>query len=274
MTRRLALAGFAAVAVLWGPYLYSEWSRDPLRPAPDYTRMLADAPEPAVPVEPVAHEPVETELAAATAEPAEPSEAIAEPEATGEPPELAEAPTDEASALALPPPAAEPAAPAAAQGSVSPPPVPPAAADPAPVAAAEPAEPAEPEAATDPVAPVAKEADKPAPSPETLAPAFRSAFDREARDVSWAGHEETRLTSLLSTAGVPEALVSEVRCQSTVCRISINAGDTPPELRSALLLRAQRELGPRFALDTSPTAESEPHASVYVLRKGYDLEAH
>jgi hypothetical protein len=64
-----------------------------------------------------------------------------------------------------------------------------------------------------------------------------------------------------------------VRCQSTVCRISFSAGGAPPELRSALLQRAQTELGPRFALDTSPMAESEPHASLYVLRKGYDLEA-
>jgi hypothetical protein len=257
MTRRLALAGFAAVAVLWGPYVYSEWVRAPLRPVPD---PLPELVEPSVPMP--APEPAVTELGAATAEEApEP-----EPEAPSEPHEPGEA-VEPAAAEATPP--TQPPQPAPA--AVVPAPQPAQAPTDEVAQAAPPAEPSE-EAPTDPAPPANDLAEAPAPSPDSLAPAFRSAFDREARDASWAGHEETRLTGLLTTVGVPEALVSEVRCQSTVCRISFNAGDTPPELRSALLERARSELGPGFALDTSPMAESEPHASLYVLRKGYDLE--
>jgi hypothetical protein len=112
-----------------------------------------------------------------------------------------------------------------------------------------------------------------ASTPESLAPAFRSAFDRESRDAAWANGEEPRLTQLLAGAGVPASAIGEVRCQSTVCRVALNSVDAKAVQQSPLyqLLyqRVRDEFG-TLGLDNAG-GDGEQHAAFYVLRKGAEL---
>ena len=231
MTKRLTLVGLAAVAAVWGPFVYAELARRPLAPTSDDARAIeASEPVQATPVvfapapsaEPAqpAVEPTVTAIEPAVNPP--PAAAAAEPELAAQPAEPEE-PAQLAQQQQKPP---IEAAEAVAQAVEPPPP---------PAAAEEHADKVEPAAAEQPATAPAEHAAKPeAPSApaeatdfvaaaaqaEALAPAFRSTFDRETRDAQWAEREEPRLTQLLSSSGVPATAISEVRCQSTVCRVS------------------------------------------------------
>jgi outer membrane biosynthesis protein TonB len=276
MTKRLTLVGLAAVAVVWGPYVYSELARQPLSAAaPDSHVIENNAP---VQVTPVVFAPT------ARVEPAQPQP---EPAATAIEPASDPPPAD-------PEPAAQPveaAEPAIAAQPVRPPveapqPETPVAqpAAPQPLAAEENAHKNEPAATAEPTENAAKaEAPSAAPEPtdpaaaaaqaQALAPAFRSTFDREARDTQWAEKEEPRLTQLLASSGLPASAISEVRCQSTVCRVSFSATDlenASPAQLAQLMQRAREEFGPSLALDPAKR-EGDQAAAFYLLRKGYEL---
>jgi hypothetical protein len=317
MTKRLSVVGFAAVAVVWGPFLYSELARKPLpaaepepvvvNPTPvafeDRAQLqaalvqhrqaeLAAAQEQQAAQERLAALAAAKEQLAAAEQPAV-AEPAAEPSKESEqPPTAAGAETTVAAASAAAP--GQPAEPAL-HAPVQPPPLAandPAAREHAPAEAASPngapaardeAAPAE-EAAKQP-AEAAKDDAKPAEpeahakaeepaTPESLAPAFRSAFDRESRDAQWASTEEPRLTQLLTSAGVPATAIADVQCQATVCRIALNSVDAKSPQQSPLyqLLyqRVRDEFGPMLGMDTGQNGEQ--HAAFYVLRKGYELE--
>jgi hypothetical protein len=239
------------------------------------------------PAEPVADEPALAEPAAPEA--VEPAAAAvpALPPAAANPETTAAPAADPALAAAAHPaaqPAAAPEAPAAAQPVAADPAVAKAAEETAHAASAK--EPAEAEAKHDERADEKHEdkADDPrdekhekkeasAATPESLAPAFRSAFARESRDAAWANGEEPRLTQLLAGAGVPSNAISEVRCQSTVCRVALTSVDVKAAQQSPLyqLLyqRVRDEFG-TLGLDTAGT-DGEQHAAFYVLRKGAEL---
>lgn len=118
-----------------------------------------------------------------------------------------------------------------------------------------------------------KEGDE-ATNPESLAPAFRSAFDRESRDAAWASGEEPRLAQLLAGAGVPASAIGEVRCQSTVCRVALNSADMKAVQQSPLYQLLYQRVRDEFGtLGLDPAGgDGEQHAAFYVLRKGYELE--
>jgi hypothetical protein len=277
MTKRLTLVGLAAVAVVWGPYVYAELVRRPLTPASSESQVIEDG------------EPLQvTPVVFAPAPSAQPAQLAAEPTTVIDP---ATAPPPVAAPVA-PEPAAQPAE-AEEPAVVAPPNHPPieAAQQAVPVAQVEPppaaeenVPKAEPAAAEQPAENAAK-AEAPSAPPEAvdpaaaaaqaeaLAPAFRSAFDRESRDAQWAEHEEPRLSQLLSTSGVPASAIGEVRCQSTVCRVSFNASDlekTSPLQLVQLVQRVREEFGPSLALDPAKR-EGDQSAAFYVLRKGYEL---
>jgi hypothetical protein len=317
MTKRLTLVGVAAVAVVWGPYVYAELAREPL---PAAGPAAQPAPLEPTPVVYAAHPPEPVQLVAAPAAPllaapavpllAAPEQAVVEPAEQAPPavddPSQPTAASDETTIAAatdsrtpdLAAPAVATEQVARAAPAVPAPQVPAAvvqvpAAEPArEVAAVAEAEPTAPAAAArdDETARAAKEDDpadkqraeaKPksgehedAPTPESLAPAFRSTFAREARDAQWASTEEPRLARLLSGAGVPPAAIAEVRCQSTVCRIALNSVDVKAVQQSplyqVLYQRVRDEFGP-VLLDPTDQ-DGEQHAAFYVLRKGYELE--
>jgi hypothetical protein len=319
MTKRLTALGFAAVAVVWGPYVYAELAREPLppvtvepsnavvdptpaayhAPAPDRAQLLAaleadqekaaqapsqanavaepiapepalgepapQAPEPVAAVAPPAAANTDTTLAPAT----DPTVAAAAP---GQPPDH---PAAQAANGLAPQPAAAPADPDAPNAAK------PEAEDPAHAAAAkEQAEAASAEAkhADEKRAEDAKRADKKegdeATNPENLAPAFRSAFDRESRDAAWASGEEPRLAQILAGAGVPASAIGEVRCQSTVCRVALTSVDMKAAQQSPLYQLLYQRVRDEFGtLGVDPAGgDGEQHAALYVLRKGYELE--
>lgn len=275
MTKRLTLVGVAAVAVVWGPYVYAELARRPLPVASPEPEQVVAEPAPVVAATPVKFEP--QPLAAAPSAPALPN--LPEPAAVAEEPPPAAAAEETVTAAATDQrldghAALAAATEQAAQPTPAEPPKPSAAHEEA-AAEAQPAK-QEPEPVANKPAeekPKAAENDE-APTPESLAPAFRSAFDRESRDAQWASSEEPRLTELLSGAGVPASAIAEVRCQSTVCRIALNQVDVQAVQQSPLyhLLyqRVRDEFGPMLGLD--PTSrDGEQHAALYVLRKGYEL---
>jgi hypothetical protein len=306
MTKRLTALGFAAVAVVWGPYVYAELARKPLpaatveppspiieatpvvyeSPATERAQLLAalaaaretaaasaaqdhaaepDAPEPPGGLQPAAANPT-TSLAAATdpaalAAPELPQVQLPQPAAA----DPAAHPAQPTAAPAQPPTSAEaqPAKDDSADGQ------------PAVAAKEEPSPDAKRETAKEEVAVEAKHEDTKAdaPTPESLAPAFRSTFDRESRDATWANGEEPRLTKLLAGAGVPESAISEVRCQSTVCRIALNSADLKAVQQSPLYqLIASRVKDEFGTLGLDANGEGEQHAAFYILRKGYELE--
>lgn len=110
-------------------------------------------------------------------------------------------------------------------------------------------------------------------SPDSTASAFRSTFDRESRDAAWASNEEPRLTQLLTGVGVPASSISEVRCQSTVCRVALTSVDLKAVQQSPLYqLLAARVRDEFGTLGVDPSgADGEQHAAFYVLRKGAEL---
>ncbi len=318
MTKRLTALGFAAVAVVWGPYVYAELARKPLPPT------TVEAPSPIVEPTPVVESAVaeRARLLAQLAEARENAAAQAhdnhavDPDAPEPPgglqPTAANVgdPTPVAAAIDPHAPAApelpqvQPPQPAAADPAAHPPQPAAAAAQPAAAPTTPDAPSAEAQAANEEAAVPAKDpaADAKhasakeeasddrheetketkeakraetgdAPSPESLAPAFRSAFDRESRDVAWANGEEPRLTQLLAGAGVPESAISEVRCQSTVCRIALNSVDLKAALQSPLYQLISSRVKDEFGtLGLDASGEGEQHAAFYVLRKGYELE--
>jgi hypothetical protein len=306
MTKRLTALGFAIVAVVWGPYVYAELARKPLPAA------TVEPPSPIVEPTPVAYQSPATERAQLLAALAEAREKAAAqpndnhavdpdaPEPPGGVPPAAANTTSVAAAI-------DPAAPAAPElPQVQAPQL--AAADPAARAAQPTAAPAaQPEAPAaeahaakedsaeqpapkDPAVADAKHEPKEeasddrheeterakaadAPTPESLAPAFRSTFDRESRDAAWANGEEPRLTQLLAGAGVPESAIGEVRCQSTVCRIALNSVDLKAVQQSPLYQLISSRVKDEFGtLGLDASGEGQQHAAFYVLRKGYELE--
>ncbi|HKU40281.1 MAG TPA: hypothetical protein VJR89_19105 [Polyangiales bacterium] len=275
MTKRLTLVGLVGVAVLWGPWVYSELVRKPLPAAS--AELRANEPEaPVVQPTPVAYEPTPTPQAAPTVTVVEPAlapppAAPAEPEpeepaVAEQAPQLAE-PPHETAEQAVQPAAANPPAAAEAPDTET------AKANPADKEAEAPKDqPAEPEA-------TAKANPAPEGSPAelaaaaALAPAFRSAFDHEARDAQWAEDQEPRLTQLMSKEGLPANAITEVRCQSTVCRISFNAStleQASPTALAKLMQRVHEEFGTSLGLDLAKP-EGEQHAAFYLLRKGAEL---
>jgi hypothetical protein len=289
MTKRLTLVGFAAVAVLWGPYVYAELARRPAKPP---TEAEPIATQPVIETTPVAYKPsarpAQVDVPAHTtvgtsidpdrvAAPAQPVEQLAEPAAPeqepSEPFELAPPPAG------LPPVEAQPAQAAAAAAPANEPAAAPAAPE-APAPAQEPGSAAAENSAAPAPEPSQQAAEKQAASdlsahakavkdgsvhviPDVIAPAFRSAFDKETRDVAWAAKEETRIASTLSNAGVPSNAIAEVRCQSTVCRVSINQADIEATAQTGLFERVHQHFGAGLALD--PQAQDH-RAAFYVMR--------
>jgi hypothetical protein len=98
---------------------------------------------------------------------------------------------------------------------------------------------------------------------------FRSAFDTEPRDAFWAVDEEPRLSGLLHEAGVPASANVETACRKTVCRLEVPL-DLEDQVETKLNARLRQEFGKHLAREETTTGEQ--HASLYVLRRGYDLE--
>jgi hypothetical protein len=186
--------GVAGLGIAWGPFLYSEWARKPLK--------SKDTPVPTA--------SPESQLSAATE---------AEPK-----PQLV--------AAAAPVPAPLPAA-----------------------------------AAPDPEAKLPEAAPTVA---EPRAHVFSSVFDDEPRDAFWASTEEPKLIGLLQGAGVAEAAIGDVACRKTVCRVAFRSADLEDELEKRVAERMRAEFA-ELALDMHEP-ESEQHATLYVLRSGFQLK--
>ena len=272
MTKRLTLVGLAAVAVVWGPFVYAELARRPLSASSSEPRAIetaepleatpvvfapAPSPQPAQPEAPATVTVIEP-----AAEPPPPA-AAAEPEPAAQPAE-AEEPAVVAQPVHHPPePSAQPAEPVAQAEPAQPP----AAEETAPKPKPEPEQPAENAATPEANSAAAAQA-------IALAPQFRSTFDSESRDAQWAEHEEPRLTQLLATSGIPASAISEVRCQSTVCRVSFSQSDlehTSPLQLAGLVQKVREEFGPSLALDPAKRENGDQAAAFYVLRKGFEL---
>ena len=137
---------------------------------------------------------------------------------------------------------------------------------PQPIAAAEPSAKAEvpqPQQAPGPSEPAAE-------SGEARTRDFRNVFDDEPRDAFWAGTEEPRLIGLLHGAGVAEAAIGDVACRKTVCRVAFRSADLEDELENKVAERMRAEFA-ELVLDMHD-ADSEQHATLYVLRSGFRLE--
>jgi hypothetical protein len=130
---------------------------------------------------------------------------------------------------------------------------------PAPLPAAKAPEPASP--APEPAA---------ATTPEARTRVFSSVFDDEPRDAFWASTEEPKLLGLLHGAGVAEAAIGDVACRKTVCRVAFRSADLEDELETRVAERMREEFG-ELALDMHEP-ESEQHATLYVLRSGFQLK--
>lgn len=152
--------------------------------------------------------------------------------------------------------------------TAEPAPVPQPLAAPAALVAPQPSAAAEPAAKAEPVAPPPSE--PAAESGEARTRTFRSVFDDEPRDAFWAGAEEPRLIGLLHGAGVAEAAIGDVACRKTVCRVAFRSADLEDELENKVAERMRAEFA-ELVLDMHD-AESEQHATLYVLRSGYVLQ--
>ena len=138
----------------------------------------------------------------------------------------------------------------------------------------------EPPPAEEPEPAPAEPADKPAAplfdpagvSMEHLS-ALRADFEAQPRDGFWAGEEEPRLQQLIHDVGVPEGVVSELSCRKTVCRAIFASLDVDKEIEQKLYARLREVYDPRLGLDVREL-EGGGKAALYVLRKGYELEAH
>lgn len=229
------MLGLLLLAVVWGPWIYTELVRTPEQ-ARGRTRhgfaMFSDdeaeGEEPAAEAEPEVEESAEEPAAPAAEASKEHAQAAAEPD-----------PTKAAQGTTAEPGATKAADKGADKGAET----------------AEAAE--EPE-------------EEPRPTwPSELAPAFRKTFDAEPRDGFWAQTEEPKLRALLRTAGVEEHSVGEVACRKTVCRVAFSLEDLESDVENKLFEDAQKQLGLQLALDDKHSAA---HAALYVLRKGYQLD--
>ncbi len=238
--------GLLGLAVAWGPYLYSELVRTPLRAHGGRARNSAVAFGSAESASAGAGDAATTQSERADVKPgaADPKA----PAADGKPAKEPATPDDKAQP------------PAAGQKK--------AAAEPKP-------EPAEPEgqASAHKAAAAKEEADAPVPLPNALVPAFRTTFETEPRDGFWATDEEPRLTKLFRGAGVHKEVITEVACRKTVCRVGFNEGELDDEVEAKLYAALRSEFGTSLALD-SKLGSAQERAVLYVLRKGYSLEPH
>lgn len=297
MTKRLTALGFALVGVVWGPYVYAELARKPLTPvasepapqvieptpvsyvppAQERAQLMAALAEPhtaaAAPEQPVPAEPALAEPAAVDPAAPEVAEPAALPPAAANAETIAAAATDPALAAAQPAAAPEAAPQPAAAADPSTKPDEPAHAAAKEVAEGEAKHEEHSDDRHDEKAEKADDKHEATATPESLAPAFRSAFDRESRDAAWANGEEPRLAQMFAGAGVPASAIGEVRCQSTVCRVALTSVDAKAVQQSPLyqLLyqRVRDEFG-TLGLDATGS-DGEQHAAFYVLRKGAEL---
>lgn len=239
--RKWLAVGLLGLVVAWGPYLYAELVRSPVRGHGSSHRVLAsNGPE---------------EGAAGVAAPAGAGAAAPKPAAVAD--KAADKPGDPGVA---PDKAAAPAAELAKPD------------DPAKAVSAAPPQPSAAAAAAKDQAAPANEATPPPPSlPTEQVPAFRKTFEAEPRDGFWAADEEPRLQKLFRTAGVAATDVSEVACRKTVCRVIWNAAASDNDETTKLYAALRDGYGTGLALD-SKQLERDEHASLYVLRKGYQLE--
>jgi hypothetical protein len=238
LMKKWLLLGLLGLAVAWGPYLYVQLTREPVTGS-DARRLapFAEQDEQGEPNEEPALEG--EELAEGTeATPAAPEQASDQAEKTGEPAVEGTA-TPAATAVAPVEPVAE--------------------------------APAGPGAEAEGQAEGEEEVVVPQLSP-ALVPAFRKTFDSEPRDAFWAADEEPRLSRLFQSSGVPSDVMSEVACRKTVCRVSFRALDLENKVLAPLYEKLGDEFGTQLALDDGSTHDAE-HATLYVLRKGYTLEA-
>lgn len=107
--------------------------------------------------------------------------------------------------------------------------------------------------------------------PSDLLPGFRKVFDAEPRDAFWANDEEGKLRALFVAAGATADTLAEVACRTTVCRVTFTPDELEIEALGKLYdgLRARHPDG--LALDHKAEPVGQ-RGTLYMLRAGYKLE--
>lgn len=123
-------------------------------------------------------------------------------------------------------------------------------------------------------------AERPAPPPPPATirlpqagplPAVKAVFDEETRDGLWATEQEGLLPGTLRTMGFSADAVSAVTCHRTVCRVQLDMLDADNAALNALAVKLSESGGPGLVTSKSELVDGRARMMLYVVRDGYSL---
>ncbi|MGD8859096.1 MAG: hypothetical protein PVI30_03735 [Myxococcales bacterium] len=101
---------------------------------------------------------------------------------------------------------------------------------------------------------------------------LKEAFEGEPRDALWAEDKEREIRDILDDEALPDGLLQEAACRTSVCRMKLVWPEGSGTDYSRLTKLIGEHWAPSIGIDYPPGSRERHALDVYIVREGYSLD--